>query len=107
MSSDLSAGILRVFWHYEKSLEKSLYPQAPVWVPNVGTSPAMNRPEGAVPQKNKEKCTGKSPDPNPCMLFIANIYFLVRVLEMCFLQSQIEDKDIQCTVLNVKPSGFS
>ena len=26
--------------------------------------------------------TGKSPDPNPCMLFIANIYFLVRALEI-------------------------
>ena len=25
---------------------------------------------------------GKSPDPNPCMLFIANIYFLVRALEI-------------------------
>ena len=26
--------------------------------------------------------TGKNPDPNPCMLFIANIYFLVRALEI-------------------------
>ena len=26
--------------------------------------------------------TGKSPDPNPCMLFVANIYFLVRALEI-------------------------
>ena len=25
---------------------------------------------------------GKSPDPNPCMPFIANIYFLVRALEI-------------------------
>jgi len=32
-------------------------------------------------QKNKEECTGKSPDPNPCMLFIANI-FLVHALEI-------------------------
>ena len=44
---------------------------------------------------------GKSPDPNPCMLFIANIYVLVHALEMCFLQSQIRDKDIQCTALSV------
>ena len=29
--------------------------------------------------------TGKSPDPNPCMLFIANIYFLVRALEIAVL----------------------
>ena len=51
---------------------------------------------------------GKSPDLNPCMLFIANIYFLVLALEISvFLQSQIGDKDIQCTVLNVKPSGLS
>ena len=35
-----------------------------------------------MPQKNKEKRTGKGPDPNPCMLFIANIYFLVRALEI-------------------------
>ena len=26
--------------------------------------------------------SGKSPDPNPCMLFIANIYFLVHALEI-------------------------
>ena len=26
-----------------------------VQVPAVGTSPTMNRPEGVVPQKNKEK----------------------------------------------------
>ena len=38
--------------------------------------------EGAVLQKNKEKCTGKNPDANPCMLFIANIYFLVHALEI-------------------------
>ena len=25
---------------------------------------------------------GKSPDPNPCMPFIVNIYFLVHVLEV-------------------------
>ena len=29
--------------------------------------------------------TGKSTDPNPCMLFIANIYFLVRALEISVL----------------------
>ena len=51
---------------------------------------------------------GKNPDPNPCMLFIANIYFLVCALEISvFLQFQIKDKDIQFTVLNVKPSGLS
>ena len=31
--------------------------------------------------------TGKSPDPNPCMLFIANIYFLVRALEISVFYS--------------------
>ena len=50
--------------------------------------------------------TGKSPGPNPCMLLMANIAFLVRALEISvFSQSRIRDKDIQCTVLNVKPSG--
>ena len=49
-----------------------------------------------MPKKNKEKqdseirwgsgglmsFTGKSLDPNPCMIFIANIYFLVCALEI-------------------------
>ena len=65
--------------------------RVPVQVPNVGTSSTMNRPEGRVPQKNKEKedseikrrlrglmpFAGKSPDPNPCMPFIVNFYFLI------------------------------
>ena len=51
---------------------------------------------------------GKSPDPNPCMPFIANTYFFVHALEISVcLQSQIRDKELQCTVLKVKPSGFS
>ena len=119
---------------------------------------------------------GKSPDPNPCVPFIVNFYFLIHVLlvaqvvkclltmwetwvrslgqedplekgmtthssihawkipwtkepgglqsmgsqrighnwvtslhfrDICSLQSQTGDKDIQCTVLNVKPSGLS
>ena len=54
-----------------------------------------------MPQKNKEKedseiqkkktqgglmpFTGKSPDPNPCMPFIVNFYFLVCALEISVL----------------------
>ena len=38
-------------------------------------------------QKNKEKYTGKNPDANPCMLFIANIYFLVHALEISVFYS--------------------
>lgn len=37
------------------TVKKALKAQVPVWAPNVGTSPTTNRPEGAVPQKNKEK----------------------------------------------------
>ena len=64
----------------------------------VGMSPTTNQPEGAVPQKNKEKedseikwgsglmpFAGKSPDPNPCMPFIVNIYFLISALEISVL----------------------
>ena len=29
--------------------------------------------------------TGKSPDPNPCMPFIVNFYFLIHALEIYFL----------------------
>ena len=51
---------------------------------------------------------GESPDPNPCMPFIVNFYFFIHVLEIIFsLQSQIGDKDTQCTVLHVKLSGLS
>ena len=73
--------------------------RVPVQVPNVGTSSTMNRPEGRVPQKNKEKedseikrrlrglmpFAGKSPDPNPCMPFIVNFYFLVCALKASVL----------------------
>ena len=54
-----------------------------------------------MPQKNKEKedseiqkkktqgglmpFTGKSPDPNPCMPFIVNFYFLIHALEISVL----------------------
>ena len=59
----------------------------------AGTSPTTNRPEGAAPQKRKEKedsemklpFAGKSPDPNPCMPFIVNIYFLISALEISVL----------------------
>jgi len=30
---------------------------------------------------------GKSTDPNPCMLFIVNFYFLIRVLEISVVYS--------------------
>ena len=51
---------------------------------------------------------GKSPDPNPRMPFIFNFYFLLQICsrDICSLQSQIPDKDKQCTVLSVKPSGL-
>ena len=59
----------------------------------------MNRSEGAVPQKSKEKedseirwgsggrchSQAKAPDPNASMPFIVNIYFLVRALETSVL----------------------
>ena len=52
---------------------------------------------------------GKSPDPNPRMPFIFNFYFLLQICsrDICSLQSQIGGKDIECTVLSVKPSGLS
>ena len=37
------------------TVKKTSKAQVPVWAPNVRTSPTMNQPEGAVPQKNKEK----------------------------------------------------
>ena len=64
----------------------------------MGTSlcwdqPNNELPEGAAPQKRKEKedseiklpFAGKSPDPNPCMPFIVNIYFLISALEISVL----------------------
>ena len=52
--------------------------------------------------------TGKSPDPNPSMPLIVNIHFLSSCSrDICSLQSQIRDKDTQCTVLSVKSSGLS
>ena len=49
----------------------------------------------------------KSPDPNPCMPFIVNFYFLIRALEVSVLYSLRSWIKMQCTVLNVKPSGLS
>ena len=49
--------------------------------------------------------TGKSPDPNPCMLFIANIYFLVRALEISVvynLRSGIKMYNAQSSVPNLQ-----
>ena len=49
--------------------------------------------------------TGKSPDPNPCMLFIANIYFLVRALEISVfynLRSGIKIYNAQSSVSNLQ-----
>ena len=49
--------------------------------------------------------TGKSPDPNPCMLFIANIYFLVRALEISVLynlKSGIKIYNAQSSMSNLQ-----
>jgi len=49
--------------------------------------------------------TGKSPDPNPCMLFIANIYFLVRALEISGfynLRSGIKMYNAQSSMSNLQ-----
>ena len=84
-----------------------------------------------MPQKNKEKedseiqkkktqgglmpFTGKSPDPNPCMPFIVNFYFLIRALEISVLynlRSGIKIYNVQSSLSNfqafhdfVCPSG--
>ena len=50
---------------------------------------------------------GRSPDPNPCMPFIVNFYFLIRALEVSVLYSLRSWIKMQCTVLNVKASGLS
>ena len=51
---------------------------------------------------------GRSPDPNPCLLFIANIYFLICALEISVLYNLRSGiKIYNGTVLNVKPSGLS
>ena len=44
---------------------------------------------------------GKSPDPNPCMPFIANIYFLVSALEISVvynLRSEIKIHNAQSSM---------
>ena len=49
--------------------------------------------------------TGKSPDPNPCMPFIVNFYFLVRALEISVLynlRSGIKIYDSQSSVSNLQ-----
>ena len=49
--------------------------------------------------------TGKSPDPNPCMPFIANIYFLVSALEISVvynLRSEIKIHNAQSSVSNLQ-----
>ena len=49
--------------------------------------------------------TGKSTDPNPCMLFIANIYFLVRALEISvlfYLRSGIKIYKAQSSMSNLQ-----
>ena len=51
--------------------------------------------------------TGKSPDPNPCMPFIVNIYFLVHALEISVLYNLRSGMKVYNAVLNVKPSGLS
>ena len=52
--------------------------------------------------------SGRSPDPKPCLLFIANIYFLVHALEISVLYNLRSGiKIYNGTVLNVKPSGLS
>ena len=48
---------------------------------------------------------GKSPDTNPCMLFIANIYFLVRALEITVfynLRSGINIYNAQSSMSNLQ-----
>ena len=49
--------------------------------------------------------TGKSPDPNPCMLFIANIYFIVSSLEISvlfYLRSGIKIYKAQSSMSNLQ-----
>ena len=49
--------------------------------------------------------SGKSPDPNPCMLFIANIYFLVCSLEITVfynLRSGIKIYNAQSSMSNLQ-----
>ena len=50
---------------------------------------------------------GKSPDPNPCMLFIVNFSFLIRTLEVSVLYNLRSGMKVYNAVLNVKPSGLS
>ena len=49
--------------------------------------------------------TGKSPDPNPYILFIADIYFLVRALDIsvfCNLRLGIKIYNAQSSVSNLQ-----
>ena len=49
--------------------------------------------------------TGKSPGPNPCMLFIANIAFLVGALEISVfynLESGIKTYNAQSSMSNLQ-----
>ena len=85
---------------------------------SVGTNPKTNQPEGAVVQKNKEKEDSEIKWGSGgwrhlqakaqililawfLLLISASLYLLKR-----YLFFTISDKDMQCTVLNVKPSGF-
>ena len=48
---------------------------------------------------------GKNPDPNPCVLFIVNVYFLVCALEMSVfynLRSGIKIHSAQSSVSNLQ-----
>ena len=48
---------------------------------------------------------GRSPDPNPCLLFITNIYFLVRALEIAVLydlRSGIKINNTQSSMSNLQ-----
>ena len=49
--------------------------------------------------------TGKSPDPNPCLPFIVNFYFLIRALEISVfynLRSGIKIYNAQSSMSNLQ-----
>ena len=66
-----------------------------------------------MPQKNKEKedseirwgSADKSPDPNPSIPFIVNIYFLICALEISLynFRSGIKKHNAQSSVSNSRP----